>query len=181
MLITLKWVNNSLEDFSRTTILRFQVLVPCSHWNFFAQMHILFIMYLCIVILCIVHPCHDYLQSCIEVFCCIFCGKSVFFNVCCCLSVYLSKHYKKARHTITTTKWRSYPESEYAIYCDDLLYLTLTLIHGLLIVQEKKQPPINSDVAAFASRAKVVYPINQKYRVSLSYLYSHICTQQITW
>lgn len=27
---------------------------------------------------------------------------------------------------------------------------------------------MNSDVAAFASRAKVVYPINQKYRVSLS-------------
>lgn len=36
----------------------------------------------------------------------------------------------------------------------------------LLIEQEKKQPPVNSDVAAFASRAKVVYPINQKYRVS---------------
>ncbi|KAM4588766.1 evC complex member EVC [Odontesthes bonariensis] len=34
----------------------------------------------------------------------------------------------------------------------------------LLIDQEKKHPPINSDVAAFASRAKVVYPINQKYR-----------------
>uniref|UniRef100_G3NZZ6 EvC ciliary complex subunit 1 n=1 Tax=Gasterosteus aculeatus TaxID=69293 RepID=G3NZZ6_GASAC len=33
-----------------------------------------------------------------------------------------------------------------------------------LIVQEKKQPTMNSDVAAFASRAKVVYPINQKYR-----------------
>ncbi|XP_029287934.1 ellis-van Creveld syndrome protein [Cottoperca gobio] len=30
--------------------------------------------------------------------------------------------------------------------------------------KEKKQTPINSDVAAFASRAKVVYPINQKYR-----------------
>ncbi|XP_040888926.1 ellis-van Creveld syndrome protein [Toxotes jaculatrix] len=30
--------------------------------------------------------------------------------------------------------------------------------------KEKKQPPVNSDVAAFASRAKVVYPINQKYR-----------------
>ncbi|XP_029989475.1 ellis-van Creveld syndrome protein [Sphaeramia orbicularis] len=30
--------------------------------------------------------------------------------------------------------------------------------------REKKQPPMNSDVAAFASRAKVVYPINQKYR-----------------
>ncbi|XP_034548695.1 ellis-van Creveld syndrome protein-like [Notolabrus celidotus] len=30
--------------------------------------------------------------------------------------------------------------------------------------KEKKQPPISSDVAAFASRAKVVYPINQKYR-----------------
>uniref|UniRef100_A0A672HVQ5 EvC ciliary complex subunit 1 n=1 Tax=Salarias fasciatus TaxID=181472 RepID=A0A672HVQ5_SALFA len=29
---------------------------------------------------------------------------------------------------------------------------------------DKKQPPMNSDVAAFASRAKVVYPINQKYR-----------------
>uniref|UniRef100_A0A4W6C0P0 EvC ciliary complex subunit 1 n=1 Tax=Lates calcarifer TaxID=8187 RepID=A0A4W6C0P0_LATCA len=28
----------------------------------------------------------------------------------------------------------------------------------------EKQPPMNSDVAAFASRAKVVYPINQKYR-----------------
>ncbi|XP_020503618.2 evC complex member EVC [Labrus bergylta] len=28
----------------------------------------------------------------------------------------------------------------------------------------KKQAPVNSDVAAFASRAKVVYPINQKYR-----------------
>lgn len=27
---------------------------------------------------------------------------------------------------------------------------------------------MNSDVAAFASRAKVVYPINQKYRVSLT-------------
>ncbi|XP_023841311.1 evC complex member EVC isoform X2 [Salvelinus sp. IW2-2015] len=32
------------------------------------------------------------------------------------------------------------------------------------IEKEKKQPPVNSDVAAFASRAKVVYPINQKYR-----------------
>ncbi|XP_029948182.1 ellis-van Creveld syndrome protein [Salarias fasciatus] len=30
--------------------------------------------------------------------------------------------------------------------------------------KDKKQPPMNSDVAAFASRAKVVYPINQKYR-----------------
>ncbi|XP_015249861.1 PREDICTED: ellis-van Creveld syndrome protein [Cyprinodon variegatus] len=30
--------------------------------------------------------------------------------------------------------------------------------------QEKKWAPMNSDVAAFASRAKVVYPINQKYR-----------------
>ncbi|KAM6947008.1 evC complex member EVC [Lycodopsis pacificus] len=30
--------------------------------------------------------------------------------------------------------------------------------------EKKKPPPINSDVAAFASRAKVVYPINQKYR-----------------
>ncbi|XP_070702526.1 evC complex member EVC [Pempheris klunzingeri] len=30
--------------------------------------------------------------------------------------------------------------------------------------KEKKQPPISNDVAAFASRAKVVYPINQKYR-----------------
>ncbi|XP_042351685.1 ellis-van Creveld syndrome protein [Plectropomus leopardus] len=30
--------------------------------------------------------------------------------------------------------------------------------------KEKKQPTMNSDVAAFASRAKVVYPINQKYR-----------------
>ncbi|XP_054473422.1 evC complex member EVC [Anoplopoma fimbria] len=30
--------------------------------------------------------------------------------------------------------------------------------------KEKKQPPVNSEVAAFASRAKVVYPINQKYR-----------------
>ncbi|KAK5600486.1 hypothetical protein CRENBAI_017478 [Crenichthys baileyi] len=30
--------------------------------------------------------------------------------------------------------------------------------------KEKKQPPMNSDVIAFASRAKVVYPINQKYR-----------------
>lgn len=30
--------------------------------------------------------------------------------------------------------------------------------------KEKKQPPTNSDVAAFATRAKVVYPINQKYR-----------------
>ncbi|XP_077429434.1 evC complex member EVC [Vanacampus margaritifer] len=30
--------------------------------------------------------------------------------------------------------------------------------------KEKKQEPVNSDVAAFASRAKVVYPINQKYR-----------------
>ncbi|XP_077386908.1 evC complex member EVC [Festucalex cinctus] len=30
--------------------------------------------------------------------------------------------------------------------------------------KEKKQEPMNSDVAAFASRAKVVYPINQKYR-----------------
>ncbi|KAK0143728.1 Ellis-van Creveld syndrome [Merluccius polli] len=29
---------------------------------------------------------------------------------------------------------------------------------------EKKAAPVNSDVAAFASRAKVVYPINQKYR-----------------
>ena len=36
-----------------------------------------------------------------------------------------------------------------------------------LVDQEKKQLPVNSDVAAFASRAKVVYPINQKYRVSL--------------
>ncbi|XP_068450578.1 evC complex member EVC isoform X2 [Clinocottus analis] len=31
-------------------------------------------------------------------------------------------------------------------------------------VQEKKKPPVSSDVAAFACRAKVVYPINQKYR-----------------
>ncbi|XP_076005642.1 evC complex member EVC isoform X2 [Genypterus blacodes] len=30
--------------------------------------------------------------------------------------------------------------------------------------KEKQLPPMNSDVAAFASRAKVVYPINQKYR-----------------
>ncbi|XP_061584632.1 evC complex member EVC [Cololabis saira] len=30
--------------------------------------------------------------------------------------------------------------------------------------KEKKQQGMNSDVAAFASRAKVVYPINQKYR-----------------
>ncbi|KAM9860081.1 evC complex member EVC [Aulostomus maculatus] len=35
---------------------------------------------------------------------------------------------------------------------------------GTTNVNEKKQPPMNSDVAAFASRAKVVYPINQKYR-----------------
>ncbi|XP_044204715.1 ellis-van Creveld syndrome protein [Thunnus albacares] len=32
------------------------------------------------------------------------------------------------------------------------------------LLSEKMQPPMNSDVAAFASRAKVVYPINQKYR-----------------
>ncbi|XP_053172161.1 evC complex member EVC [Scomber japonicus] len=32
------------------------------------------------------------------------------------------------------------------------------------LLPEKVQPPMNSDVAAFASRAKVVYPINQKYR-----------------
>ncbi|XP_056130424.1 evC complex member EVC [Lampris incognitus] len=31
-------------------------------------------------------------------------------------------------------------------------------------MNDKKQPPMNSDVAAFASKAKVVYPINQKYR-----------------
>ncbi|KAG7494061.1 ellis-van Creveld syndrome protein [Solea senegalensis] len=30
--------------------------------------------------------------------------------------------------------------------------------------KEKKQPPMNNDITAFASRAKVVYPINQKYR-----------------
>ncbi|XP_059184914.1 evC complex member EVC [Centropristis striata] len=30
--------------------------------------------------------------------------------------------------------------------------------------EKKQQPAVNSDVAAFASRAKVVYPINQKYR-----------------
>ncbi|KAK2862378.1 hypothetical protein Q5P01_001911 [Channa striata] len=35
---------------------------------------------------------------------------------------------------------------------------------GIASDKEKKQPPMNSDVAAFASRAKVVYPINQKYR-----------------
>ncbi|XP_067092544.1 evC complex member EVC isoform X1 [Osmerus mordax] len=35
---------------------------------------------------------------------------------------------------------------------------------GTISDKEKKQPPMNSDVAAFASRAKVVYPINQKYR-----------------
>ncbi|XP_069567404.1 evC complex member EVC [Brachyistius frenatus] len=35
---------------------------------------------------------------------------------------------------------------------------------GTANYKEKKQPPMNSDVAAFASRAKVVYPINQKYR-----------------
>ncbi|KAM3877936.1 evC complex member EVC [Diretmus argenteus] len=35
---------------------------------------------------------------------------------------------------------------------------------GTTNVKDKKQPPMNSDVAAFASRAKVVYPINQKYR-----------------
>lgn len=34
-----------------------------------------------------------------------------------------------------------------------------------VMVQEKRQPPISSDVATFATRAKVVYPINQKYRV----------------
>uniref|UniRef100_A0A8C6SLY5 Uncharacterized protein n=1 Tax=Neogobius melanostomus TaxID=47308 RepID=A0A8C6SLY5_9GOBI len=37
---------------------------------------------------------------------------------------------------------------------------------------EKKPPPVSGDVAAFATRAKVVYPINQKYRVrtrALSY------------
>ncbi|XP_031132657.1 ellis-van Creveld syndrome protein [Sander lucioperca] len=37
-------------------------------------------------------------------------------------------------------------------------------ISGTTNDKEKKQPPMNSDVAAFASRAKVVYPINQKYR-----------------
>ncbi|XP_032368604.1 ellis-van Creveld syndrome protein [Etheostoma spectabile] len=37
-------------------------------------------------------------------------------------------------------------------------------ISGTTNDKEKKQPPVNSDVAAFASRAKVVYPINQKYR-----------------
>uniref|UniRef100_A0A8C5E854 Ellis-van Creveld syndrome protein n=1 Tax=Gouania willdenowi TaxID=441366 RepID=A0A8C5E854_GOUWI len=30
--------------------------------------------------------------------------------------------------------------------------------------KERKQPLINNEVAAFASRAKVIYPINQKYR-----------------
>ncbi|RVE72384.1 hypothetical protein OJAV_G00039960 [Oryzias javanicus] len=30
--------------------------------------------------------------------------------------------------------------------------------------QQQQQPPMNRDVTAFASRAKVVYPINQKYR-----------------
>lgn len=35
-----------------------------------------------------------------------------------------------------------------------------------LILQEKRHSLLNSDVAAFATRAKVVYPINQKYRVS---------------
>uniref|UniRef100_A0A3Q3IJP8 Ellis van Creveld syndrome n=1 Tax=Monopterus albus TaxID=43700 RepID=A0A3Q3IJP8_MONAL len=35
---------------------------------------------------------------------------------------------------------------------------------GTTNVKEKKQSPMNSDVAAFASRAKVVYPINQKHR-----------------
>ncbi|XP_067360372.1 evC complex member EVC [Channa argus] len=35
---------------------------------------------------------------------------------------------------------------------------------GITNDKEKKQPPMKSDVAAFASRAKVVYPINQKYR-----------------
>ncbi|XP_076604117.1 evC complex member EVC [Chaetodon auriga] len=35
---------------------------------------------------------------------------------------------------------------------------------GTINDKEKRQPPMNSDVAAFASRAKVVYPINQKYR-----------------
>jgi len=42
----------------------------------------------------------------------------------------------------------------------------------VLVVQEKKKPPVSSDVAAFASRAKVVYPINQKYRVSIMNIYS---------
>lgn len=37
----------------------------------------------------------------------------------------------------------------------------------LLLLQEKRRSPMNSDVAAFATRAKVVYPINQKYRVSV--------------
>lgn len=41
-------------------------------------------------------------------------------------------------------------------------------------VQEKKRLPMNSDVAAFASRAKVVYPINQKYRVSPSSVFSRM-------
>lgn len=40
---------------------------------------------------------------------------------------------------------------------------------------------MNSDVAAFATRAKVVYPINQKYRVSVpqyalhAYIYYTAC------
>lgn len=31
-------------------------------------------------------------------------------------------------------------------------------------IPEKKAPPVSSDIAAFATRAKVVYPINQKWR-----------------
>ncbi|KAM4741103.1 evC complex member EVC isoform 2-T2 [Anableps anableps] len=38
------------------------------------------------------------------------------------------------------------------------------MLELLTTTTEKKRPPMNSDVAAFASRAKVVYPINQKYR-----------------
>lgn len=44
--------------------------------------------------------------------------------------------------------------------------------------QEKRHSPLNSDVAAFATRAKVVYPINQKYRVSVSHS-ATACTHKL--
>lgn len=37
----------------------------------------------------------------------------------------------------------------------------------VLLPSQECRPPFNSNIAAFALKAKVVYPINQKFRVSV--------------
>lgn len=48
--------------------------------------------------------------------------------------------------------------------CDSVRNCKREVQSGTTLANDKKQQPINSDVVAFASRAKVVYPINQRYR-----------------